>query len=122
LSSRRCRVALSSCSFFFQAEDGIRDRNVTGVQTCALPIFGFLNLFLTLSLFLCGVLRLSALLFANALPVLFLRGRFDLKPRLCRSEEHTSELQSRFDLVCRLLLVNRKSRGETHSLVPRRYA
>src|SRR5437868_10679254 len=25
---------------FFQAEDGIRDRNVTGVQTCALPIFG----------------------------------------------------------------------------------
>src|SRR5699024_12047265 len=23
----------------FQAEDGIRDRNVTGVQTCALPIF-----------------------------------------------------------------------------------
>src|SRR5207249_8546315 len=27
-----------SCCFFFQAEDGIRDRNVTGVQTCALPI------------------------------------------------------------------------------------
>src|SRR5207248_7758429 len=26
-----------SC-FFFQAEDGIRDRTVTGVQTCALPI------------------------------------------------------------------------------------
>mgnify|MGYP002527257127 CR=1 FL=1 len=25
-------------SFFFQAEDGIRDRLVTGVQTCALPI------------------------------------------------------------------------------------
>src|SRR6266513_1572894 len=25
--------------FFVQAEDGIRDRNVTGVQTCALPIF-----------------------------------------------------------------------------------
>src|SRR5437667_9281978 len=24
--------------FFFQAEDGIRDRDVTGVQTCALPI------------------------------------------------------------------------------------
>src|SRR5699024_11479572 len=29
--------------FFFQAEDCIRDRNVTGVQTCALPIFLFLN-------------------------------------------------------------------------------
>ena len=27
------------CYFFFQAEDGIRDWSVTGVQTCALPIF-----------------------------------------------------------------------------------
>ena len=26
------------CVFFFQAEDGIRDYDVTGVQTCALPI------------------------------------------------------------------------------------
>src|SRR5437879_9970076 len=26
------------CFFFFQAEDGIRDTSVTGVQTCALPI------------------------------------------------------------------------------------
>src|SRR5258708_14801022 len=26
------------CFFFFQAEDGIRDDLVTGVQTCALPI------------------------------------------------------------------------------------
>src|SRR5688500_19666168 len=26
------------CYFFFQAEDGIRDYKVTGVQTCALPI------------------------------------------------------------------------------------
>ena len=26
--------------FFFQAEDGIRDWSVTGVQTCALPIWG----------------------------------------------------------------------------------
>src|SRR5690554_6533601 len=25
--------------FFFQAEDGIRDADVTGVQTCALPLF-----------------------------------------------------------------------------------
>src|SRR5437016_7353536 len=28
--------------FFFQAEDGIRDWSVTGVQTCALPIFDVL--------------------------------------------------------------------------------
>src|SRR5439155_16491698 len=27
------------CFFFFQAEDGIRDGHVTGVQTCALPIY-----------------------------------------------------------------------------------
>src|SRR5207253_4019691 len=27
--------------FFFQAEDGIRDGHVTGVQTCALPICSF---------------------------------------------------------------------------------
>src|SRR3712207_6879992 len=31
-----CRWRL--CFFFFQAEDGIRDIGVTGVQTCALPI------------------------------------------------------------------------------------
>src|SRR5690606_41195110 len=33
-------VALCPCRiwFFFQAEDGIRDFHVTGVQTCALPI------------------------------------------------------------------------------------
>src|SRR5699024_12064063 len=31
--------------FFFQAEDGIRDRNVTGVQTCALPICAACSLF-----------------------------------------------------------------------------
>src|SRR6266436_9107923 len=29
--------------FFFQAEDGIRDVAVTGVQTCALPIFAALE-------------------------------------------------------------------------------
>src|SRR5207249_819849 len=38
----------------FQAEDGIRDRNVTGVQTCALPI--------------CKVLRLDAVAMTHAHP------------------------------------------------------
>src|SRR5699024_12023515 len=33
-----CFDCVCVCFFFFQAEDGIRDRNVTGVQTCALPI------------------------------------------------------------------------------------
>src|SRR5258707_9866082 len=34
LTTYHCRLIL----FFFQAEDGIRDIGVTGVQTCALPI------------------------------------------------------------------------------------
>src|SRR5258708_11633325 len=32
-------TAIQLSFFFFQAEDGIRDDLVTGVQTCALPIF-----------------------------------------------------------------------------------
>src|SRR2546430_3424429 len=39
-SSCRRSVCCSYFFFFFQAEDGIRDLTVTGVQTCALPIFG----------------------------------------------------------------------------------
>src|SRR5437868_8728793 len=34
-----------------------------------------------------------------------------------RSEEHTSELQSRFDLVCRLLLEKKKKKRITHVCV-----
>src|SRR5262249_57248132 len=33
-----CDECILSFLFFFQAEDGIRDWSVTGVQTCALPI------------------------------------------------------------------------------------
>src|SRR5256885_7613323 len=33
------RSSYCVCFFFFQAEDGIRDYKVTGVQTCALPIY-----------------------------------------------------------------------------------
>src|SRR3954467_9254436 len=69
-----CRAFL----FCFQAEDGIRDYRVTGVQTCALPI-----------------------------------------------EEHTSELQSHDNLVCRLLefrrvLLDRKSTrlNSSHTIIP----
>src|SRR5271167_4419241 len=40
LVSRSARISMEApFDFFFQAEDGIRYRNVTGVQTCALPIF-----------------------------------------------------------------------------------
>src|SRR2546427_962328 len=33
------RINIALFFFFFQAEDGIRDLTVTGVQTCALPIW-----------------------------------------------------------------------------------
>src|SRR2546429_6398372 len=37
--SIRCTCWVCGFCFFFQAEDGIRDVAVTGVQTCALPIW-----------------------------------------------------------------------------------
>src|SRR5437870_7556346 len=40
LCSGIATAVLFAIFFFFQAEDGIRDGHVTGVQTCALPIFG----------------------------------------------------------------------------------
>src|SRR5699024_11825799 len=104
-----------------QAEDGIRDRNVTGVQTCALPIFyapvlddiGALNLFgldLKVSEGLGGLLGAIFAAYVFTKIERFTRKHtidsLDLivTPLVTRSEEHTSELQSRFDLVCRLLL------------------
>src|SRR5256885_13230398 len=46
-----CRVIVITYKivifFFFQAEDGIRDYKVTGVQTCALPISGLEAVYLS---------------------------------------------------------------------------
>src|SRR2546430_7347972 len=42
------RGADGVCIFFFQAEDGIRDLTVTGVQTCALPIWTTLDDYLSI--------------------------------------------------------------------------
>ena len=39
----RQRGQMIAVVFFFQAEDGIRDHCVTGVQTCALPISNILH-------------------------------------------------------------------------------
>src|SRR2546430_12893388 len=39
LAARHSCLQHTVVFFFFQAEDGIRDLTVTGVQTCALPIF-----------------------------------------------------------------------------------
>src|SRR5258706_9751901 len=72
---------IHTCVFFFQAEDGIRDWSVTGVQTCALPI---------------SSRRRHTRLVS------------DWSSDVCSSdlEEHTSELQSLTNLVCLFCLVS----------------
>src|SRR5436309_11086381 len=124
----RCLVSAcrSVCTFifffFFQAEDGIREFHVTGVQTCALPI-----------------LKVKL----DKVPVPETKVRFPAVPPLSsaiaalrselvivtfgvalvttfqlastRSEEHTSELQSRENLVCRLLLEKKKKKNNLNT-------
>src|SRR5689334_23606061 len=96
--------------FFFQAEDGIRDGTVTGVQTCALPIW--------VGRPLAQQQRRADLEREAGRPAPDLALAVELEAaevvdgtRLgrVRSEEHTSELQSQFHLVCRLLLEKKKS-------------
>src|SRR5690606_40874597 len=137
--------------FFFQAEDGIRDFHVTGVQTCALPIF-----IVPTGLMANWLSEIDK--FAPSLKVALFHGSsrkipdsFDMlltsygvarsdaaklkklpwysviideaqniknqqtaqtkaikSIKADRSEEHTSELQSRENLVCRLLLEKKK--------------
>src|SRR2546421_2119461 len=87
--------------FFFKAEDGIRYLIVTGVQTCALPIPRR-----------CRAAR-AAPGRAAARPRAGGEGGSATPPRgRGRSEEHTSELQSRSDLVCRLLLEKKKQKDK----------
>src|SRR2546430_7365254 len=97
--------------FFFQAEDGIRDLTVTGVQTCALPIYHwkyrqrFWNHGYGQERF-CG--KWGCLLRPSPPDLSGSRdspcGSPCRDPGDPRSEEHTSELQSQSNLVCRLLL------------------
>src|SRR5438067_4402915 len=42
-------------------------------------------------------------------------GAFRMDGKRCRSEEHTSELQSRFDIVCRLLLEKKNSISRSYA-------
>src|SRR2546426_5165865 len=98
--------------FFFQAEDGIRDYKVTGVQTCALPISAACR----------GPARYDARLVGRSRIDAAAAGRWRdpehvLGPRADgrderRSEEHTSELQSPCNLVCRLLLEKKKNKTD----------
>src|SRR5437763_9404441 len=79
--------------FFFQAEDGIRDTSVTGVQTCALPIWS----------------RPTSRTRRTDGSIACLSCTLCLALGFGRSEEHTSELQSPMYLVCRLLLEKKKN-------------
>src|SRR3989449_7043052 len=102
--------------FFFQAEDGIRDVAVTGVQTCALPISPpatrlafWINAYNACMLErvivrypIRSVRRIPSVFTAKHCRVAGAARSQD------RSEEHTSELQSRLHLVCRLLLEKKK--------------
>src|SRR3712207_8181622 len=122
--------------FFFQAEDGIRDIGVTGVQTCALPILpdhvkdfyafhsclmepwdGPAAVAFTDGRCLGATLDRNGLrpgrwqLTTDGFVVLASEtGVLEYDPQeVVRSEEHTSELQSRQYLVCRLLLEKKKT-------------
>src|SRR2546422_7264196 len=94
--------------FFFQAEDGIRDVAVTGVQTCALPIchdhLKYYRLKRALEELDDGFFNALART-VNRIP----QDQRTLGRIFRRSEEHTSELQSRLHLVCRLLLEKKKN-------------
>src|SRR5699024_11547747 len=103
--------------FFFQAEDGIRDRNVTGVQTCALPISSGCSATKSSTPTPSSPARATRNCCKASSPwskAAGWRGSSCSTPGRTtpslRSEEHTSELQSRFDLVCRLLLENQTRR------------
>src|SRR5438309_2989951 len=103
--------------FFFQAEDGIRDGTVTGVQTCALPIWRFSarpwDMRSTPSV--CHGCAVGCNTQVQTRDDRVVRYMSRDNPAvddgwLCRSEEHTSELQSQFHLVCRLLLEKKKKK------------
>src|SRR2546430_13538196 len=85
--------------FFFQAEDGIRDLTVTGVQTLCSSDLDLYKL--TARVHEPGVVGLGE--------VVVVPGNPEDRHDRYRSEEHTSELQSQSNLVCRLLLEKKKN-------------
>src|SRR2546425_1551444 len=107
-------MCLACFFFFFQAEDGIRDKLVTGVQTCALPISTYIQeppFFIDLApepAPLCDIVDAHALLvLGDSITTDHISPAGSI-PADSRSEEHTSELQSLAYLVCRLLLEKKK--------------
>src|SRR5256886_7716777 len=127
---RECRY------FFFQAEDGIRDLTVTGVQTCALPISSSaqtvhdVNIPSQYFMKSDACQRCHADIYAQwnssmhhfssfnnqwyRKSIEYMQDVAGVKPSKWRSEEHTSELQSQSNLVCRLLLEKKKKKIDAH--------
>src|SRR5207247_3083285 len=107
--------------FCFQAEDGIRDPLVTGVQTCALPISKARTKMAKVDRTLSksdSATPVSAVVARkprgpNVLVKPSVKHSTSTNAQAMRSEEHTSELQSRVDLVCRLLLEKKKNKKKT---------
>src|SRR2546430_4238541 len=108
--------------FFFQAEDGIRDLTVTGVQTCALPISaqpsppaptGCTPASTSTARRPCGSPCSCCWGWCSSWACIRRRSGTQWRAgcrRAARSEEHTSEPQSQSNLVCRLLLEKKKTR------------
>src|SRR6202046_5968224 len=85
-------------------------------QCCSLFLFFFFNDTATTEIYTLSLH--DALPICSRCPRTWWRSwRWGWRPRLCRSEEHTSELQSRFDLVCRLLLEKKKNTASIQSPV-----
>src|SRR5688572_31326339 len=105
---------ISYCFFFFQAEDGIRDLTVTGVQTCALPISTAAAIRAVHRRIQRGARRAPRVRLVPPRPFGCAAGSVGEVRR--RSEEHTSELQSQSNLVCRLLLEKKKKKQRNGSI------
>src|SRR5437762_7023793 len=107
------------CFFFFQAEDGIRDTSVTGVQTCALPIFEVDAAAGLPQWTIVGLAASAVKESRERVGAALVNSGFQVPPRRItvnlRSEEHTSELQSPMYLVCRLLLEKKKTTNTTRT-------
>src|SRR5687768_18277775 len=84
--------------FFFQAEDGIRDVAVTGVQTCALPIYLEQNFSLLIWLLVSVALFKAVTLFAARYftQLLSIRVTRDLRQQYFRSEERRVGKECRY--------------------------